>query len=108
MAKLRILLALVVVAGFGFAQDRGTIRGIVTDESGAAVPDASVTVRNLDTGLVQTARTAADGGYTVVYLPYGIYNVTTEKAGFRKAEAAKIQVNVNTVADVNVTLQVGS
>jgi hypothetical protein len=81
---LRVLVVILLVAGFGFAQDRGTIRGAATDESGAAVPQATVTVRNVNTGLVQTVRTSTDGAYTVPYLPYGIYNVTTEKAGFRK------------------------
>jgi hypothetical protein len=104
----RIAVALLLLAGLGFAQDRGTIRGIVTDESGAAVPEASVTVRNVNTGLVQSARTGADGVYTVLYLPAGFYTVTTEKSGFRKAEAANVQVNVNTVADVNIKLSVGS
>ena len=105
---LTVLVVILLVAGFGFAQDRGTIRGAVTDESGAGVPQATVTVRNVNTGLVQTVRTSTDGAYTVPYLPYGIYNVTTEKAGFRKSEAANIQVNVNTVADVNMQLSVGS
>jgi Carboxypeptidase regulatory-like domain len=105
---LKVPVVILLLAGLGLAQDRGTIRGTVTDETGAAVPEATVTVRNVDTGLVQTLRTSSDGAYAVPYLPYGIYNVTIEKAGFRKAEAAHIQVNVNTVADVNMTLPVGS
>src|ERR1700756_2904440 len=104
----RFLVVILLLAGSGFAQDRGTIRGVVTDETGAAVPQATVTVRNVNTGLVQTIRTSIDGVYTVPYLPYGIYNVTVEKGSCRKSEPANIQVNVNTVADVNVTLSVGS
>jgi hypothetical protein len=92
----------------GLAQDRGTIRGIVTDPSGAAVPGAQVTVRNVNTGLTQIANTGADGVYSIPYLPVGIYNVSTEKTGFRTAETSNIRVDVNTVIDVNIPLTVGA
>ncbi len=88
---------LVFLVSTSFAQDRGTIRGTVTDETNAAIPDAGVTARNVNTGLVQTVRTSPDGVYTILYLPVGTYTVTTEKAGFRKAEAVDIRVAVNTV-----------
>ena len=67
-------------------------------------PDAIVTARNVDTGLTQTARTGADGVYSIVYLPVGSYTVATEKAGFRKAEAMNVRVAVNTVVSVDVKL----
>src|SRR5262245_28918918 len=92
----------------GFAQDRGTIRGVVNDESGAAVPAAVVTARNVNTGLTQTANTSADGVYNIPYLPVGEYTVTTEKTGFRRAEASNVIVNVNGVLDINVRLSVGA
>ena len=78
---------LLLITASGFAQDRGTIRGTVTDQSNAAVPEAVVTVRNIDTGLVQTVRTGTDGVYNVLYLPVGNYTVSTEKSGLRKAES---------------------
>src|SRR5712691_7603813 len=90
------------------AQDRGTIRGTVADPSGAAVPDALVTVKNVNTGLAQTAKTGVDGVYNVPYLPVGDYAVTTEKIGFRKAEAAGVRVDVNSVVDLDIRLTVGS
>src|SRR5262249_14345773 len=96
------------VAGAGLAQDRGTIRGIVSDETGASVPGATVTARNVNTGLVQTAVTGGDGVYSIPYLPVGIYTTTTEKTGFRKSEAANIELNINSVLDVNVRLTVGA
>src|SRR3954451_6099325 len=93
----RRLAFLLFVPIIGLAQDRGTIRGTVTDQSTAAVPEAVVTVRNIDTGLVQTVRTGTDGVYNVLYLPVGNYTVSTSKPGFRKAESTGIRVNVNTV-----------
>src|SRR5712691_3344627 len=108
MFHVRTVVLLLCVAALGYAQDRGSVRGTVSDPSGASVPDATVTARNVDTGLTQTGRTGADGVYNIVYLPVGTYTVTTEKAGFRKAEAVNVRVAVNTVASVDVKLTVGT
>ena len=104
----RILGACLIFAAVGFAQDRGTVRGFVTDAAGATVPGAAVTIKNVNTGLKQTARTGNDGGYSVLYLPSGEYTVTTEKAGFRKSESTGVVVQVATVTSVDVTLSIGS
>ena len=105
--KFRLFLTL-LSAALAFAQDRGTIRGTVSDPTGAAVPAAKVTIRNIDTGLTQSVTTGTDGLYALPYLPAGNYSVTTEKAGFRKAEATAIRVNVATVISVDIALTVGS
>ena len=63
---------------------RGTILGTVTDSSGLAVADATVTVKNIDTGLVRATQTSADGSYTVTELPIGTYTVTISQAGFAR------------------------
>jgi hypothetical protein len=103
-----IVFTLVATAGLCFAQDRGTIRGTVTDPTGASVPGASVTAKNLQTGLSETAKTSGDGVYTIAFLPVGNYNVTTEKAGFRKFEIDNVRVDVNSDVPVNVQLPLGS
>ena len=102
------LALLLFTASLAIAQDRGTIRGTVTDPTGAAVPGANITIRNVDTGLTQSIATGSDGLYAIPYLPAGNYSVTTEKSGFRKAEATGIRVNVATVISVDVILTVGS
>ena len=61
----------------------GSIRGTVTDNSGAMVPEAKVTVRSDSTGITSTAITAMDGAYVVVNLNVGSYTVTVEKTGFK-------------------------
>src|SRR5207248_551446 len=101
----RAAMALFVIT-LAFAQDRGTIRGTVTDPLGAGVPEATVTAKNVNTGLTQTVKSAADGVYTVLYLPVGNYSVTTERSGFRKSETTGVRVDVATVADVDVKLAV--
>jgi hypothetical protein len=105
---LRALGALLFAAGLLLAQDRGTIRGTVSDPTGAAVPDSTVTARNVNTGLTQTGKTGVDGIYTILYLPVGAYAVVVERTGFRKAEAANVVVNVNTVVNLDMQLVVGS
>ena len=105
--KLRIVL-LFLTAALAYTQDRGTIRGTVTDPTGAAVPAANITIRNVDTGFTQSVPTGADGLYTLPYLPAGNYAVIAEKSGFRKAEATGIRVNVATISTVDLALTVGS
>ena len=105
--RCRFLVAILFLAGSCLAQDRGTIRGVLTDPSGAAVPEATVTVKNVNTGLTQTTKTSTDGVYNILYLPAGSYTVTAEKTGFKKAETNGVEVHVATVASVDVTLTVG-
>src|SRR5689334_803798 len=90
------------------AQDRGTIRGTITDESGAAVPGAAVAVSNVDTGLTQNLTSGAEGRYEALYLPVGPYTVVASKPGFRRTEATSIHVDVNAVATVDLKLMVGA
>ena len=92
----------------GVAQDRGTIRGTVMDESGAAVPAAAIAVSNVDTGLTQNLTSGAEGRYEALYLPVGTYTVAGTKTGFRRVEATNVHVDVNAVATVNLNLIVGS
>ena len=103
-----VLIGMLAAMALCFAQDRGTIRGFVTDPSGLAVPGATVTVKNTATGLTQVAQTAADGVYSVVYLPSGTYTVTAEGSGFKKSEVSGVVVQVATVSAVDITLAIGT
>jgi hypothetical protein len=86
---------------------RGTILGTITDQSGASVAGAKVTIRNLDTGLERETVTADDGSYRVVELPIGNYSMTIEKAGFRLAVISDLKVEVATERRVDEVLQPG-
>src|SRR3984893_17156419 len=103
----RVLFCLLLAACAGLAQDRGTITGTLTDPSGANVPGAVVTLRNPATGLSQTFNSGADGRFSFQLLPPGLYDVTVEKPGFRKAEVTAITVAVNTSTRTDIKLQVG-
>ena len=60
-----------------------TILGSVKDSTGAVVPDTSVTVRNVETGLTRIGKSGANGSYRFVALPVGSYEVQAEHPGFR-------------------------
>ena len=104
LALTLVLLATTLAGGQTF---RGTVLGTVTDASGAAIPGASVTVRNADTGLVRTTETQADGGYRVPELPIGTYDVTIEKSGFRASVTKGVQVSVAAERLVDAALELG-
>jgi len=103
-----LLALLVVVAGSATAQTfRGTILGTVTDSSDATVPGATVTIKNVDTGLTRTLTTSDDGSYSAPELPIGNYSVTVEKQGFKTGLISGIKVEVSTERRADVTLQTG-
>src|SRR5215208_2702488 len=84
----------------------GQIAGDVTDPNGAAVPNASVTVTNKETGLTRTATTSDDGLYAIVLLPPGTYTVTAQASNFAEAKVDNVVVNVGRVVDVKIALGV--
>ncbi|MEO8125705.1 MAG: carboxypeptidase regulatory-like domain-containing protein [Bryobacteraceae bacterium] len=101
------IVSIFFLAATCLAQDRGTITGTVTDAAGASVPGATVKGTNPATGQTQTSSTNAEGTYSLLYLPVGIYTVSAEKIGFRTAEASNISVNVSTTIRVDLKLEVG-
>jgi hypothetical protein len=88
-------------------QTLGSINGTVVDQSNAVVAGASVEARNVDTGLVVTAKTENDGSFHMVDLPIGTYEVTITKEGFKKDVHSQILVRGNSTTTVNSTLQPG-
>ncbi len=99
---------LVFVAGSASGQTfRGIILGTVTDSSGGTVPGATVTIKNVDTGLTRTLTTSDDGSYSAPELPIGNYSVTVEKSGFKTGLISGIKVEVSTERRADVTLQTG-
>src|SRR5262245_48104482 len=91
-----------------FAQEfRGSITGRITDNSGAAVANASVTVTNAATHTSPTTTTNEDGGYNVLYLIPGAYHVTVEAKGFKKTTRQNIEVRVGDKLAFDAQLQVG-
>ncbi|GGG92695.1 TonB-dependent receptor [Silvibacterium dinghuense] len=96
------------LAPAGLAQQTlGTINGTVTDSSGAAVGDATVTVTGDTTGLTRAVKTQKTGYFEVLNLPIGPYTVIVEHDGFNTTRLPAIGVQESMAKTVNVTLQVG-
>lgn len=87
--------------------DRGTINGIISDPSGAVIPDVHVSATNVDTGVVTETVSTTAGFYSILNLPIGKYAVSYEKPGFAKMERTGITLSVGQVAQINVRLAVG-
>jgi hypothetical protein len=86
----------------------GTIRGVVTDKSGAAVVGATVTATNTATGESRTATTNDQGEFVVPELRAGTYQVRTKKASFKESIANDVELNVSSTRSVNPVLEVGA
>src|SRR5215831_277512 len=90
------------------AQALSGIQGTVTDESGAVIPDAKVTVRNNGTGIVTNTITSSAGTYTVTDLIPGTYTVRIEKQGFRAWQSNEVIVEAGgKQATADATLKAG-
>jgi outer membrane receptor protein involved in Fe transport len=86
----------------------GTILGVVKDTSGAVIPGATVTIRNMDTGMTRTATTGNDGEYRVPALAVGTYEVRAEHAGFETEIQRGLTLNVSEEVVVNAELKIGT
>lgn len=108
--RLLFLLGVCLLAAAPLAAQtfRGSIMGTVTDSTGAVMPNAKVTLKNLDTGLERTATTDETGYYVVTELPIGNYSVTVEQQGFQTAVATGVRVEVAAERRVDITLQPGA
>ncbi len=116
--KLSRLLALaavvVVVAGLtlpapALAQGNvGVIDGRVLDQSKAAVPGATITAKNVDTGLTRTAVVSPTGTYRIPALPAGTYEVSASLTGFSTQVTKDVPVRVGDTATVDFAMKLGA
>jgi hypothetical protein len=94
------------IGGIVFAQT-GSISGVVRDERGEVISQASVRVRNVDTGEVRMGVTDEGGRYSFPSLAPGVYEIVVEAPGFRRFVQAGVRVTVGGSAVVDVVLKVG-
>src|SRR6184192_3117521 len=90
------------------AQAVSRINGEVTDQAGAVVPDAKVTVTNVDTNVSQTTTTTSAGTYLIIDLIPGTYAVKIEKTGFKTFVSRNVTVVGGATSTVNATLDPGT
>lgn len=104
-----IILVCLSIAHFTRAQSAtATLSGTVTDERGAVVAGATVTVTNPATNLKRTATTNEAGSFFVAQLPPATYTVRVESQGFSATELKDLELNVNDQRTINIELKVGA
>src|SRR5450759_2457191 len=109
MHWIAVLCLLLVGASAAIAQlPTATLLGVVKDASGAIVPDASLTVHNIETGQTRATVSANDGSYRLPGLPVGSYEIRAEHPGFQSEVRSGLVLTVSQEAVVNITLQVGA
>ncbi len=96
-----------VAAALSAQTDRATLRGTVSDPSGALVPEAGITVTEIATNLERKVASDANGNFEIPGLKPGLYRLTADKAGFRNFVAENLLLDSGQVRRVDVTLQVG-
>jgi outer membrane receptor protein involved in Fe transport len=97
IARALLFLTVVALASIPLAAQTvtGTIRGTVTDRSGAAMPGVTITIKNVDTGFERIAVTGPDGTISAPFLPIGKYSVQAELSGFGAMKHNNVHVELN-------------
>ena len=115
-SRLRVLVTLFCVAALVLCASlpanaqvvTAAVRGTVTDEQGAALAGAEVTITNVDTGFARSAKSGGDGEYNFPDLPLGTYKINVTHAGFKGETQTGIALHTNDSLVVNVSLKVGA
>lgn len=95
-------------SGSAWGQAATSLRGTITDPSGAAIPNATVRLVNTGTSLARTAMTDSQGNYTFVQVTPGSYELTVEASGFATYDQKGVQLLVNLPSTVNVRMKIGA
>jgi hypothetical protein len=104
-----LLLLATFCTGLAFSQAvNGTLLGSITDSSGGSIPSAQVVVTETNTGISRTTKTSQAGSYVFADLPQGVYSISIEAPGFKKAVRSGIDVLVNTSIRADLTLTPGN
>jgi len=107
--RIGLLLVATLTTSHAFAQNANTgeIKGTVQDSTGAVVEGATVTITNVDTGVIIVSTSNSTGLYDAPSVPTGPYTITFSKAGFKDLVHKGVTLQVQTIA-VDATLEVGN
>ncbi len=100
-----LLLWLAMGAFPAWAQTGASLSGVVTDQTGAALPDVAVTIKNVDTGATRTIATDGGGHYQASGLPPGRFEIRAAKQGFADETRTGISLAVGQDATVDIKMQ---
>lgn len=112
-----VMTALILVASILFAfttsssvraqNTSARLVGTVTDPAGASLPGVTVSLTNTATSAVRTVNTDGEGNFSITNLPIGVYQVSAELAGFKRAVLQQVQLVVDQTARVDLQLETG-
>jgi len=108
---LSIVLMMVFLLGGNTAMGQSgttSVHGIVTDQNGASVPNATITLTSAAIGVTLTSQTDKDGAYQFLEVRPATYTLTAEAAGFASYKETNLQLLVATPATVNIKMQLAS
>src|ERR1700674_445530 len=106
--KVFLLLGLALSSISAYPQSTSSLRGTVTDPSGAVIPDAVVTISSAENGAIRRNSTDANGEYSFLQVLPGTYKLTVEKTGFATMTRGDVKLLVNTPATLNLTMAISS
>ncbi len=86
----------------------GSLVGNVTDQTGAVVPDAKVTITNKGTGQTREAVSNADGEYSILNVLPGVYDIKITKQGFSSATQTDVTISANNALRLDVAMKIGN
>src|SRR5690349_8130889 len=106
---LLLIVTFILLSSFAFGQTTtGSIYGTVTDPSGAVLARATVSARNLQTGVIKSVESTDSGDYTFTVLDPGDYEVSITMNGFKSQTQRGVRLDANQSVHVNFALQLGS
>src|SRR5438309_1589821 len=109
MFAIRFVALAALTALCGWSQiTTGTIAGVVEDASGAVVPNAEITAKQIDTGETRQVRSTASGEFTVPFLHIGAYSVTVAAGGFKTKSLTGLKLEVDQTLNLKISLEVGA
>ena len=105
---LALLLAVLLNGAIALAQEAGaSVTGKITDPSGAAVANATVTLRDVDRGSIFRTATNEEGVYNLPRVPVGQYELRVEASGFQTAVRPSFPLQLNQAARIDIALAIG-
>src|SRR5579859_5678669 len=102
------LFVAVFATSSGFSQATASLRGTITDPTGAVIPEAAVTIKSADTGTIRKSLTDAQGEYNFLQVPPGAYKLAAEKPGFATMAKGDVKLLVNTPITLDLKMSLSS
>src|SRR5258707_7119673 len=105
--RLAVMVVVMVTASAWGQLSTATMFGTVTDNTGAVIANATITLTQVDTNFTRTVRSNEQGQYRAEFLPIGSYAAKVEASGFKALEQKGIALTATQNANLNFTLSIG-